>query len=398
VDHLLPWPLLGIVAAVALAWHIIFMSRFALEALGRKEQWVTLSMLATLIAVGVAYVLADPIYEIITYALLCLPLAAVLIFSAQSADQIRSASARAFFLISLVVAAAALRDFFWVHWSPSGLSHFVVLPQALFLFVLVMGWIMVNRYTTQYIQFHDLNINLEARVAQKEKELSRSFQALESEGQEKAKLLERQRIMQDIHDGVGGHLVSLVNMVKSSQKAATAPNLKHLQEHVQLALDELRMAVDAMQPVDGDLATVLATLRYRLEPRLKSAGISLVWAVDELPLLADLTPKKVLQTQKILLEAMTNVMLHAQASQVTLSARVLNPPIGSDANTKSSYIQITLLDNGVGFDPERLAITGHGLANMKFRAQAIGAQLWFQQSEAGGLLLELHIPTEPSLS
>jgi signal transduction histidine kinase len=339
-------------------------------------------------------VLGDPFYEIITYAMLCMPLVAVLVCSAQSADKIRSGPARVFFVISLIVAFAALRDFFLVHSSADGIGHFVILPQALFLFVLVMGWIMVNRYTTQYIQFHDLNINLEARVAQKEKELSRSFQALESEGQEKAKLLERQRIMQDIHDGVGGHLVSLVNMVKSSQKATTAPNLKHLQEHVQLALDELRMAVDAMQPVDGDLATVLATLRYRFEPRLKSAGISLVWAVDELPLLADLTPKKVLQIQKILLEAMTNVMLHSEASQVTLSALALYPPSGSDVKTNSSYIQITLLDNGVGFDPELLATTGHGLANMKFRAQAIGAKLWFKKSEAGGLLLELQIPTE----
>ncbi|MEI2746307.1 MAG: hypothetical protein V9G22_13180 [Ottowia sp.] len=46
----------------------------------------------------------------------------------------------------------------------------------------------------------------------------------------------------------------------------------------------------------GDLTTVLATLRYRLRPRLEAAGIAIDWQVDELPPIEGLTPTTVLQT------------------------------------------------------------------------------------------------------
>jgi signal transduction histidine kinase len=56
-----------------------------------------------------------------------------------------------------------------------------------------------------------------------------------------------------------------------------------VEEHVKLALDEMRMAVDSLQPTHDDLPTVLATLRYRLQPRLDAAGIELVWNVAVMP-------------------------------------------------------------------------------------------------------------------
>jgi signal transduction histidine kinase len=387
IDHLLmkdftPWPLGGIVAVVALAWHVIFMSRFALEVVDRRESWVSLAMLASTVAIGIAYFMADPVYVTLMHGLLCLPLGAVLICTAKAADSAQSGQARALFLVSLWVVTAALRDFFIVQWPPSGMSHFVLLPQALFSFVLVMGWILVRRYTRQHRLYHDLSIHLESRVAEREQELARSFEALHQQGQERAKLLERQRIMQDIHDGVGGQLVSLVNMVKRGHQPGNALDTKQLQEHAQLALDELRIAVDAMQPINGDLATVLATLRYRLAPRLTAAGLTLLWAVQELPVMVDLTPQKVLQIQKILLEALTNVMLHAHAQTVSISAQATAP----------DHITISLSDDGVGFDAHTANTLGHGLANMRFRAEAIGAQLTLARGLPAGTVLKLHIP------
>ncbi len=52
---------------------------------------------------------------------------------------------------------------------------------------------------------------------------------------------------------------------------------------MKLALDEMRMAVDSLQPAQDDLSTLLATLRYRLQPRLDAAGIELVWNVALIP-------------------------------------------------------------------------------------------------------------------
>ena len=150
-----------------------------------------------------------------------------------------------------------------------------------------------------------------------------------------------------------------------------------------MALDELRLAVDAIQPVDGDLATVLATLRYRLEPRLKASDIQLVWRVQELPVLDDLNPQKVLQIQRILLEAFTNTIKHAHAKTVTLLAQHV---------PSSSKVQIVLSDDGVGFDSAELTSKGHGLGNMRFRAEAIGAKISMNRGVSEGSVLTLDLP------
>jgi signal transduction histidine kinase len=379
----LSWPVQGIVASVALACYVVFMVRFTLDIVRRHESWVRLMLLATTMSIGIAYVLAEPVYWTIALGMLCLPIVVALICAAKAADIDRSPQARLLFVVSLVVALIALRDFFIVHWPESGMHEFSLLPHALFLYVLVMGWILVERYTLQYSQYHALNVTLEERVSARERALASSFEIIAKQGAEKAKLLERQRIMSDIHDGVGGQLVGLVNMIKRGQANQSLFDQKQLSDHAQMALDELRVAVDAMQPVHGDLATVLATLRYRLKPRLIASDIELVWQIDALPVMADLTPPKVLQIQRILLEAFTNIMQHANASTVTVSAKYV---------PDSASVQITIEDDGVGFEPQELEAKGHGLHNMSFRAEAIGATLMFQRLKAKGVTLTLTLP------
>lgn len=185
---------------------------------------------------------------------------------------------------------------------------------------------------------------------------------------ERARLLERQRIMQDIHDTVGSQLVGLLAMAQNHAPYAD------LAAQTAEALQDLRIAIDAIQPVNGNLAAVLATLRHRLQPKLAAAGLTLVWQVDDLPRLDRLEPQTVQHIQRIVMEALSNVMQHAKASEVTLSARY-EPDCAS--------IVVSISDNGVGFEatqfePLGQATSGQGLANLKHRAIAIGAELQFE--------------------
>ncbi len=379
----LPWPLQGIAGSVALACHIIFMTRFTLGIVGRTASWVRLTLLATTLSIGIAFILAEPVYWTVAVSFLFLPIVVALIYTAKAADQTQSRQARLLFGVSLVVTLAALRDLFTIYLPETGMSQYTLLPHALFLYVIVMGWILVQRYIEQHALYQELNVSLEQRVYEREVQLSQSFEQIKKQGEERAKLVERQRIMSDIHDGVGGQLVGLVNMIKRGETNQSLFDQKQLSEHAQMALDELRVAVDAMQPVDGDLTTVLATLRYRLEPRLKASDITLAWRVQELPVLMDLTPQKVLQIQRILLEAFTNIIKHAQAKTVTLVAQ---------HKPSRTCVQIVLVDDGVGFDPSTLASKGHGLSNMRFRAEAIGASLSITRGLPQGSVLTLEMP------
>lgn len=200
--------------------------------------------------------------------------------------------------------------------------------------------------------------SLEAR----EQELAQASTTLHEQHKQLAVTQERQRIMRELHDGVGAHLVGLLNLV---HKGVIDPSL--LENEVTQALDEMRMAVDSLQPVHGDLATVLGMLRYRLQPRLDAAGIGMTWDVPDLPSVDRLSPTDILQIHRILLEAFTNVLKHAQATAVTASVRLLAGDPG--------VIELVLSDNGVGLPAEAAATQGHGLKNMRLRAQALGATL-----------------------
>ena len=141
----------------------------------------------------------------------------------------------------------------------------------MFVFVVIMAGLVADRHNRSVADHRALNADLSQLVTDRESQLQSAFDALREQRHQQAVASERQRIMRKIHDGVGSQLVGLLNMV-----VRPGADSALLQQHVQQALDEMRMAVDSLQPVHGDLVTVLATLRYRLQPRLDAAGIALV--------------------------------------------------------------------------------------------------------------------------
>jgi signal transduction histidine kinase len=167
------------------------------------------------------------------------------------------------------------------------------------------------------------------------------------------------------------------------------PDRSVVEEHVKLALDEMRMAVDSLQPTQDDLSTVLATLRYRLQPRLDAAGIELVWDVDVIPPVAPFAAQAALQLQRILLEAFTNVLKHAAATRIVMQ-------VSWHGEQTPPLVRIVLTDNGRGLPAAPVADrpAGHGIANMRSRALAIGARLHIETADApaGGTRVLLDWP------
>jgi signal transduction histidine kinase len=381
-DVPVPWPLWGAFAAVCYACHLALICRFALLALGEAPAWAGRAIYG---AMGLSSALAVLSFAFAVPLLWTAGLAVLVPMGVMSLAIIVRAvlHGRGRFGWVLVAAAsiavgAGVYDLGFIRASHSTGLSFSVTPHAIFVFVLIMAGLVAERYSRSVADYRALNANLSQRVAEREQQLHEAFDALQTQQQEQAVLTERQRIMREIHDGVGSQLVGLLSMVSQRN---TDPAV--LEEHVKQALDEMRMAVDSLQPVHGDLIAVLATLRYRLQPRLQSAGIQVRWDVLQLPQLPQLSPQSVLQVQRILLEAFTNVLKHARATEVAVQARWQDgqPPA----------VVLTLADNGVGL-PDSPAVGGHGVSNMQARAAAIGAALRVEAGEGGGTRVVLHWP------
>ncbi len=381
-DVPVPWPLWGAFAAVCYACHLALICRFALLALGEAPAWAGR---AIYMAMGLASTLAVASFAFAVPALWTAGLAVLVPVGLGSLLIIVRAALRGRGRFGWVLVAAAsiavgagIYDLGFVRLSHSTGLRYSLTPHAIFVFVLIMAGLVAERYSRSVADYRALNANLAQRVAEREQQLHQAFDALQAQQQEQAVLTERQRIMREIHDGVGSQLVGLLSMV--SQRG-TDPAV--LEDHVKQALDEMRMAVDSLQPVHGDLIAVLATLRYRLQPRLQAAGVQVLWDVSQLPPLPQLSPQSVLQVQRILLEAFTNVLKHARATEVAVQAR------WEEADTPEVVLSLT--DNGVGL-PEGPRAGGHGVANMQSRARAIGAVLRVEPAEGGGTRVVLHWP------
>jgi signal transduction histidine kinase len=240
----------------------------------------------------------------------------------------------------------------------------------------VVVWILIRRFAAALDQAEQLNTALEQRVADKHAELEQQYARTRELEREQTVVQERARIMGDMHDGIGGQLISTLSLVEHGQASK-----EEIAGALRECIDDLRLAIDSLEPTDDDLLPVLGNLRYRLEPRLKAGGVALDWRVRELPQLRGLTPQNVLHILRILQEAFTNVLKHAQADRVAVET-------GVEPDARRVYIRVS--DNGRGFDGPRRE--GHGLANMLRRARAVGGELLVRPSSGRGTTLELLLP------
>jgi signal transduction histidine kinase len=245
-------------------------------------------------------------------------------------------------------------------------------PLILFAVVILLN----RRFVAVLDQHETLNTELAIRVAERERELAISYERLRTLDQQRATAEERQRLMRDMHDGIGSHLMSTLALARIGTLSQ-----HDMQEVIADCIDELKLTIDSLEPVESDLLVVLGNLRYRLEPRLHAAGITLEWAVSDLPPLAYLDPENVRSVLRIVQEAFTNTLKHAHAKRITLST-------GIDHANARVFVRVT--DDGVGLDGSKPA--GRGLDNMKNRAAKLHGAVEFLSLKGGGTCVNLYLP------
>jgi signal transduction histidine kinase len=232
---------------------------------------------------------------------------------------------------------------------------------------------------------------MSARIAEKEAELHASYSQLETQAREQERTAERSRILRDMHDGVGSHISMAIRQLHADRAAPELPEHKEVLHTLRDALDQLKLSIDAIHLPPGDITSLLANLRYRLEPRLAASGIELVWDVDVLQAVEGLDASAMRHLQFMLFEALSNVVQHAKAKSVRIEAHALR---GESTDSSPSpalsgaCVVVRVVDDGQGFDSQSLQ--RKGLVSMRERAAAIGAQLTIQ-SRPGQTQVEIRL-------
>jgi signal transduction histidine kinase len=183
---------------------------------------------------------------------------------------------------------------------------------------------------------------------------------------------ERQRIYRDLHDDMGAKLLGLAI---SAQRA----NLPKEADLARSALQDLRDVVSRDMHAPTPLADLLADWRMEAQQRVQAAGVSLDWRfpAQEPELL--LTPEAALNLTRILREAISNVLRHAQAGRLRVTT-------GLDEQTFTLSVE----DDGIGLPAS--PAPHRGMSSMQARAAALGAALDWQAVQPHGCRVTLSVP------
>lgn len=224
------------------------------------------------------------------------------------------------------------------------------------------------------------NVNLERRIAETRAELAASEAARQELVVGQALAGERERLMQEMHDGIGSNLITALAVARQqNQPPATIKTLGR-------ALADLKITVDSLEPVEGDLVALIGNLRHRMAGDLRDAGVICRWEVEPCRPLSWLDATNALHVLRIFQEAIGNVLTHSGASEMRIGCR-------EELRDGVAGIAAYVADNGCGLAASEVQ-HGKGLANIHARARALLGTLECIADAEGGTRVTLWLPYE----
>jgi signal transduction histidine kinase len=208
--------------------------------------------------------------------------------------------------------------------------------------------------------------------------------------EETGAMAERERLAREMHDTLAQgftSIIALTQAVESEMDADPALARRHLalmRETAAENLAETRAMVAARQPVVLDSQTLEAALDRAAARLGGELGIRVDTAVLGAPaVLSNDLQICLLRTAQ---EALANVRRHAGAGHVRVALEYTRAADGSPGP-----VELTVADDGVGFDPGRTA-PGNGLANMRHRAEDAGGVLEVDSAPGRGTCVRMSLP------
>ncbi|WP_102399388.1 sensor histidine kinase [Haloimpatiens massiliensis] len=255
-------------------------------------------------------------------------------------------------------------------------SEMISISSALITLSILAGYIKEENYGKLKAQ------NLYDKLRISEEKLKKANSDLESYAksiEELTVLRERNRISREIHDSVGHSISTMIIQLgaieKIAQKDAMAAALmaKNLGEFAKNSLQEVRMAVRELKPIEFDKYEGILAVEALIKNFQKLTGIEvkLGFTKDKWSLNSD----KCFVIYRIVQEFLSNSLRHGKATKVNIFM-----------NFNLESLVITLQDNGVGAE---YIEKGVGLKSIWERVGELGGNVSYNSKKGEGFLLKV---------
>jgi signal transduction histidine kinase len=201
---------------------------------------------------------------------------------------------------------------------------------------------------------------------------------------------ERQRIARELHDSTGQSLTGIalglrgVEAILAGNPALAIEQIKELKSFSTHALGELRRIIADLRPSQLDDLGLVAALQWYFQDFERRSGIHIDFIVQgrsssRLPAEYETVLFRIAQ------EALTNIIKHADASQVTVKFQI-----------HAAQISLSIEDNGRGFNPAEVlrqdSPHGWGLLGIQERSLLLGGQYAIDSAPGRGTRIRVSIP------
>ncbi|GAB3744535.1 hypothetical protein GCM10027598_79320 [Amycolatopsis oliviviridis] len=195
--------------------------------------------------------------------------------------------------------------------------------------------------------------------------------------------VERRRIERDLHDGIQQELVALVaklrlarNKLVSDAENADAM-LNEVQDDAHRAIEGLRKLAHGIHPAELTDQGVIAAVRSRARRAPIPVTVTAEPPVDSTRFSVDIEEAVFF----LVSEALTNVLKHAEASQVTVRLSLAD-----------GLLRVEIADNGIGLPQDHRE--GAGLIGLRDRVGAVGGDLEVTATTPGGTTVRAQLPAK----
>jgi len=234
----------------------------------------------------------------------------------------------------------------------------------------------------------DANAGLEQQVAQRTEALSRALQRIRNFAteQDRGVETERRRLAREVHDQVG-QVGTAMKMLVIALRAQLAPRIEPLLDELQALADEAiraaRQISAALRPPLLDELGLEAALKHYLQALQRQSGLATSLELSDAQALA---AEQANPLFRIVQEACTNVLRHAQAK----SLRVIGRPL---VRGDEEGYELEVIDDGRG--PGDTRADASGLRGMRERAALAGGGFDFGPALGGGTRVRVWLPLQP---
>lgn len=192
-----------------------------------------------------------------------------------------------------------------------------------------------------------------------------------------------QNISREIHDNISLSLTLAklqLNTLNIDDKSKIVQAMSSSVDLLSKSINDLSDLSKSMNPDIISQQGLIDTLKNETVRISKSGLFEINTEVKGSPVFLD--AQKELIIFRIIQEAFNNIIKHASARKVTL-----------DLYYHANYVEVTIMDDGKGFDPEHLSTkNGAGLNNMKTRAKVFDGEVKIEGNPGFGTKISILMP------